>query len=764
MKPFMTKFNVLIFFSLLGFIQPVFSQGFIRENVVSVEDSTALMEFYEATQGSTIWSHRVYSWKNKKQVRFYPGVELEKIDGVFRVVGIKLRGTNTYYLKGELPDALSKLPYLRSIEFGGNNFGGELPKSWGKLEHLQLLDLSNNKLFGEVPKEWKKLQKLEFIGLSNNMLEGNPLPVFGHLVKLRQLFLFNNKFDGQVGEDLGKLNNLAALDLGKNEFSGNPFPYLCGMKQLVAFNFSANNFSGEIPDCIVQLQQLQQINVGFNEFSGECLPLLAQLKNLTQLSLVDNNFTGNIPTRIFYLPNLESLDLTQNKFNGSFPELKTPSSLKLLSVARNELSGELPNLSNFSQLKLLDMGHNNFTGEAHKAAVSLPQIMQLDFSDNLELVTRDILQNINAYKHLKHLDLDNTDIDGYIPEFAQPNYILEYIDLDTANLQGNIPPSIRNLLALKEFNCNGCGLTELPDFSNNPSLKELTLIDNYLDFEQIEKNLHKGFNFLYSPQRPRKDSLNLRVFKASKVRLYADVPGADTYQWFKDEEVISGGDAEVYQLEKLKEGGRYTAETASSGVEDLVIKRKPVTIEVLENTFDPKDLPITINAGVGAKATYLWQNGLKDSVTTIREPGEYKLTITIPDNAVIETTIKVEKSWDEVVPEKDAVVELEEIHFQRSRWVLLPESHDELDKLVKYLNKYPEVKIQVMGHTDNTGKERENMILSQNRADAVRDYLIEKGISFKRITAKGYGSKYPKYSNETEETRKLNRRVEFKVL
>ncbi len=86
-----------------------------------------------------------------------------------------------------------------------------------------------------------------------------------------------------------------------------------------------------------------------------------------------------------------------------------------------------------------------------------------------------------------------------------------------------------------------------------------------------------------------------------------------------------------------------------------------------------------------------------------------------------------------------------------------------IDKLITVLTKYPDTNIEIQGHTDNTGTDSYNMSLSKRRASAVSNYLISKGISSRRTTTKGYGESAPNYSNDTEETRSQNRRVEFLI-
>src|ERR1051325_2268188 len=87
----------------------------------------------------------------------------------------------------------------------------------------------------------------------------------------------------------------------------------------------------------------------------------------------------------------------------------------------------------------------------------------------------------------------------------------------------------------------------------------------------------------------------------------------------------------------------------------------------------------------------------------------------------------------------------------------------ELEQLSGVLIKYPETNLLVEGHTDNTGKPDYNMELSRKRASAVSEYLAGKGVAMTRMSVKWYGAAQPKYSNDTEANRSLNRRVEIGV-
>ena len=107
---------------------------------------------------------------------------------------------------------------------------------------------------------------------------------------------------------------------------------------------------------------------------------------------------------------------------------------------------------------------------------------------------------------------------------------------------------------------------------------------------------------------------------------------------------------------------------------------------------------------------------------------------------------------------------MKDIFFEFDKSTLLQQSYFELKNLISLLDTYPQMHIEIRGHTDGKGSDSYNLRLSENRAKAVSDYLISKGINEKRILYKGYGKTLPIDSNETEEGRAKNRRVEFKII
>ena len=126
-------------------------------------------------------------------------------------------------------------------------------------------------------------------------------------------------------------------------------------------------------------------------------------------------------------------------------------------------------------------------------------------------------------------------------------------------------------------------------------------------------------------------------------------------------------------------------------------------------------------------------------------------------NLAVEKALAAEKA-------EEKVIRLDHVYFETGSAKLTELSRYELQNLIKTLNKYPNMTIEVAGHTDNTGDAAANLTLSQERAKAVYDYLTNGGIAAARLTARGYGQNKPVDTNDTEEGRAKNRRTEFQIL
>jgi OmpA-OmpF porin, OOP family len=110
------------------------------------------------------------------------------------------------------------------------------------------------------------------------------------------------------------------------------------------------------------------------------------------------------------------------------------------------------------------------------------------------------------------------------------------------------------------------------------------------------------------------------------------------------------------------------------------------------------------------------------------------------------------------------VFRLNNVFFDFDKYSLRPESYIELDRVVRFLNEYPNIEIEMSAHTDSKGADEYNFTLSDNRAKSVKEYILSKGIAVSRIISQGYGEAKPVATNDTDDGRQENRRVEFKIL
>ena len=125
-----------------------------------------------------------------------------------------------------------------------------------------------------------------------------------------------------------------------------------------------------------------------------------------------------------------------------------------------------------------------------------------------------------------------------------------------------------------------------------------------------------------------------------------------------------------------------------------------------------------------------------------------------------EAGAKVDERGCKIEPKEEVVVDMR-LNFDVDKYQIKPEMVSEIAKVAEFLRQYPDVNAQIQGHTDSTGSNQYNQGLSERRAGAVKDYLINNfGIDGSRLSAVGYGEERPIADNSTAEGRALNRRAE----
>ena len=241
----------------------------------------------------------------------------------------------------------------------------------------------------------------------------------------------------------------------------------------------------------------------------------------------------------------------------------------------------------------------------------------------------------------------------------------------------------------------------------------------------------------------------------------------------------------------LDAGGEYAYLTTSQegyGESDIVRvklleREKPDPVVLVSgNVYNKKT-----NQPISASLLYETLPGGTEAGNAISNPGDGSFKIVLPydknyliratadhffaqsENLNLDSLVKagykvIHKDLYLVPIEIGQVVRLNNVFFDFDKWDLRPESFIELNRVVRLLNENPAIEIEMSAHTDSRGSDSYNIRLSDNRARSVMEYILAKGIAPHRITSKGYGETQPVATNDTDEGRQLNRRVEFKII
>jgi OOP family OmpA-OmpF porin len=278
---------------------------------------------------------------------------------------------------------------------------------------------------------------------------------------------------------------------------------------------------------------------------------------------------------------------------------------------------------------------------------------------------------------------------------------------------------------------------------------------NWSDPKSIDSEINSEGRQLFFRQYP---SLGFSMYTSTKnsdgygeIKIYRpDVP-------FNDSVVV----AEVIQdtVIKIEEIVRPATDDKTIKIHGTVTNAKTGEVLNAKLSFEAKDTLITMNASTGKYSILV--GSTRSYSIKIDAPGFVnnleKLDLNTYEMKDLEMNFKLQPI------EVGTTVTLKNVLFIQSKPELLPESYPELNVVVQFMKDNPQVEIELSGHTDSRGSFRQLMTLSQQRVNRVKSYLVSKGISSKRIVGKGYGGSKPIASNDTEETRMLNRRVEFTI-
>ena len=223
----------------------------------------------------------------------------------------------------------------------------------------------------------------------------------------------------------------------------------------------------------------------------------------------------------------------------------------------------------------------------------------------------------------------------------------------------------------------------------------------------------------------------------------------------------TGGSKDIFRIALVPRFKPETVTLVRGKVLDEITKKPVAAVIHYENLLTGEELGVAETNPVDGSYTIVLPSGVQYGYRA--EAPDY---LAESDNLDVTDREKYSEITQDLFLVPFAVgstIKLNNIFFAQSKYFLRENSYPELLRLVTILKSYPNVEIKLEGHTDNQGDPALNLKLSQDRVNEVKKYLVSKGIATSRITTEGFGDTKPLGSNEEEATRKLNRRVEFRV-
>ncbi|KAL0457071.1 UNVERIFIED_CONTAM: Polygalacturonase inhibitor [Sesamum latifolium] len=295
----------IILLSLLSFLSLPFPS---LSEKCHPDDKKALLKIKKALNNPYVLT----SWDPKTDCCEWYVVDCDLI--THRIVQLHLFASN---VSGQIPAAVSELPYLELLMFHKLNLTGSIPPSITKLTHLKFLDVSWNHLSGPVPPFLSQLKNLTFLDLS-----------------------FNN-FTGSIPSSLSEFQNLGALHLDRNSLTGN-IPESLGRftGQAPDLYLSHNQLTGEVPRSLGDLN-FTALDFSRNKLQGDISFLFGTNKTI-QIADFSRNMLEFDLSKVEFPDSFTSLDLNHNRITGSLPEGLVKLNLQYLNVSYNRLCGEIP--------------------------------------------------------------------------------------------------------------------------------------------------------------------------------------------------------------------------------------------------------------------------------------------------------------------------------------------------------------------------------------------------------------------------------------
>lgn len=225
----------------------------------------------------------------------------------------------------------------------------------------------------------------------------------------------------------------------------------------------------------------------------------------------------------------------------------------------------------------------------------------------------------------------------------------------------------------------------------------------------------------------------------------------------------SGGNWDIYSFELYPEARPKPVKIVKGELKDN--EGNPIEGAEIEVAYSGSDetQKFKVNGSDGKYAAIVKTDHKEDVIVTVKKEGAAFDSKLIANEDLKKSEDPVIRGTDMDVKElkEGEAYTINDILFATNSYALTDKSKFILKQFVKFLKAYPTIEIVIQGHTDDVGEDDKNLILSENRAEEVKRYLISLGIASKRMSSKGYGETQPKVPNTSEENRAINRRTEF---
>lgn len=452
-----------------------------------VQDSLALVAFYQATQGAS-WRRNDH-WLDTPVHEWY-GV---KLDGDGKVISLELSANA---INGQLPTMLPILLELDQLEILNLQdnllIDGPIPNSIDGFTNLRTLNLSYCQLGGSIPAEIGNMTTLEVLGLSgNNLYDEVPASIYS-LSRLQVLVFHGNNLHGLVPEQVSDLSELSTFVIYDNPLLCEPISsayedWTSDLSTYINSNTCAAPYGDFVKDSLA-LVALYESTDGDNWINNDnwlegdvdiWYGVTVEDDRVTDIWLLDNGLEGNLPEELSYLSELKGLTIVDSKLTGNLPaSLFDLTNLEVLRLLDNELTGTLPSaVGRLTSLKELDLKGNMFSGTLPEGIASLDNLSSLildgnSFDGGLSYVTE--------LDQLRGLSISNNTFSGSFPEALTNLKLLTFLDLSSNNFSGNLPATLGELddLQALRIGMNDFTGTVPIELTGLPSLLEFKLADN----------------------------------------------------------------------------------------------------------------------------------------------------------------------------------------------------------------------------------------------------------------------------------------------